>query len=113
MPAAYYRGRFHIDHVIAKQHGGDDSTDNRAWACLHCNVHKGPNIAGRDSDSEQLIRLFHPRTDLWDHHFTWRGARLEGKSAIGRVTIQVLAMNDAQYIKVRESLITEGLFPPI
>jgi hypothetical protein len=36
-----------------------------------------------------------------------------GKTAIGRTTIAVLAMNDPAVIEVREALIDEGLFPPI
>ena len=35
-----------------------------------------------------------------------------GRTAIGRVTIAVLAMNDADAVKVREALIEEGLFLP-
>jgi hypothetical protein len=40
---------FHVDHIIARQHGGQTVLDNLALSCLHCNRHKGPNIAGIDS----------------------------------------------------------------
>ncbi len=41
-----YRPRFQIDHIIAQQHGGPTISENLALACVRCNLHKGPNIAG-------------------------------------------------------------------
>ena len=32
--------RFHIEHLIARQHGGSDDASNLALACHHCNLHK-------------------------------------------------------------------------
>jgi hypothetical protein len=46
-------------------------------------------------------------------HFRWDGPYLIGRTAIGRTTILVLAMNDPDVIQVRRSLIEEGLFQPI
>ena len=37
-----------IDHIIPKKHGGSDDSLNLAFACYHCNIHKGPNLAGID-----------------------------------------------------------------
>jgi 5-methylcytosine-specific restriction endonuclease McrA len=34
--------RFHIEHVIPRQHGGSDDADNLALACPDCNLRKGP-----------------------------------------------------------------------
>jgi len=48
MPQAFYPAPFQIDHIIARQHGGVTGIGNLALACLHCNAHKGPNIAGLD-----------------------------------------------------------------
>ena len=42
---------FHIEHIIAKQHGGSDHPDNLAWCCLRCNLHKGPSKRGGDAFS--------------------------------------------------------------
>lgn len=112
MPEVFYRSRFQVDHVIAQQHGGDDNLDNLAWSCLHCNAHKGPNIAGVDNEIGTLTRLCHPREDEWGEHFSWNGPWLIGKTAVGRTTIAVLAINDIRYVKVREALIAEGVFPP-
>ena len=39
-------GPFEIEHVISTQHGGATLLSNLAYSCLHCNRHKGPNLAG-------------------------------------------------------------------
>jgi hypothetical protein len=56
-----HEGERAVDHIIARQHDGATTIDNLALACLHCNRHKGPNIAGRDVATGDLVRLFHPR----------------------------------------------------
>ncbi len=40
------RLRFHIEHIVARQHGGGDEQENLALACHLCNAHKGPNLSG-------------------------------------------------------------------
>ena len=37
---------FHVEHVVAKQHGGTDDPDILCFACAECNWAKGPNLAG-------------------------------------------------------------------
>ena len=37
---------FHVEHVVAKQHGGTDDPDILCFACAECNWAKGPNVAG-------------------------------------------------------------------
>jgi len=111
LPASVYPLPFHVDHVVAHQHGGPTILDNLALACLHCNRHKGPNIAGRDPATGELDRLFHPRQDRWSEHFEWEGAKLVGKPVIGRITIQVLAINASDFLGVREALIEERGLP--
>ncbi len=101
---------FHIDHIIAEKHHGPTTGANLAWACFSCNLHKGPNIGGLDPNTGELTRLFHPRIDEWAEHFVWQGAKLEGKTAIGRTTIDVLAINELDALAVREALAEEGLF---
>jgi hypothetical protein len=113
IPEGYYSGLFVTEHVIAQQHGGGDDLGNLAYACERCNLHKGPNIAGLDPDSGQLTRLFHPRTDLWDDHFSWSGHVLVGRTPVGRTTVRVLAMNHPVARAVRAALLAEGVFPPL
>jgi hypothetical protein len=75
---------FHVEHIIAKQHGGADDPDNLCLACSECNWAKGPNLAG-------LI--------------------IE-KTLTGKVTVQVLNINDSARLMLRENLLFEGRFPP-
>ena len=96
--------RFHVEHIIARRHGGQTEPDNLALACSHCNFHKGPNIAGLDPGSGQLVPLFHPRRDRWRDHFTWEGIAIVGRTPIGHATVELLAMNDWQRMEVRENL---------
>jgi HNH endonuclease len=101
---------FQVDHIIAEKHGGETVVSNLALACPHCNLYKGPNIAGLDPASGQVVRLFHPRTDVWSEHFAWEEAYLTGRSPIGRVTVQVLAMNAEDFRQFRVGLWKEGNF---
>lgn len=113
MPQVFYPTvPFQLDHVIASQHGGQTVVGNLALACLHCNSHKGPNIAGLDPKTRRLTRLFHPRRHKWSRHFRWDGPLLVGRTNVGRVTIAVLALNDPNLIAVRQALIDEERFPP-
>src|SRR5579859_7830204 len=82
---------FHVEHIIAKQHGGSDDADNLCVACAECNLAKGPNLAGLLDG--KLYPLFDPRKQRWNRHFFWDQTILVGKTKIGKVTIQVLNMN--------------------
>src|SRR5690242_5129762 len=102
VPQAYYPTvPFPIDHVIARQHGGPTALNNLAVSCLHCNSHKGPNIAGLDPKTRKLTPLFNPRRYKWSRHFRWSGPYLIGRTAVGRTTVEVLAMNHPDVIEVR------------
>lgn len=98
---------FVLDHVIARQHGGKAGPDNLAVCCGFCNRHKGPNIAGIDPRSGRVTRLFNPRRDVWPRHFRFNGLSVVGKTAVGRTTAQVLAMNHPDQILVRAALMSE------
>jgi hypothetical protein len=98
----------HVEHIVAKQHGGSDDPNNLALACHRCNLHKGPNLTGIDSQTGQVAPLFHPRLDRWSAHFVFNGPRIEGTSVTGRATVQVLAMNDARRVEVRQEILKSG-----
>lgn len=102
---------FQIDHIVARKHGGHTRAENLALSCYPCNAYKGPNIAGMDEQTGQVTRLFHPRRDDWPTHFAWFGPTLLGRTAIGRVTVAVLDINQPDRLAVRHSLIGEGVFP--
>jgi len=98
---------FHVEHIIARKHGGSDATDNLAWACIFCNLYKGPNLASFDPDSGELTRLFHPRRDRWGEHFRMAGAQIVGRTPVGRTTCWLLEMNAETLISLRASLMRE------
>jgi 5-methylcytosine-specific restriction endonuclease McrA len=93
----------HIEHIVPKAHGGSDALDNLALACIDCNLHKGPNLTGIDPQTRRIVPLFHPRRDLWEKHFSWRGIYLVSKTAVGRTTIRVLHMNSEEQLSLRSS----------
>lgn len=101
---------FHVEHVIAKQHGGADNPDSLCWACPQCNWAKGPNVAGLLNG--KLYPLFNPRTQSWSRHFEWDQTTLIGRTKVGIVTVQVRKINHPSRIMLRENLLFEGRFPP-
>ena len=101
---------FHVEHVVAKKHGGTDDPDTLCYACSECNWAKGPNIAGLLGG--KIYPLFNPRTQSWKRHFRWDGTTLIGKTKTGSVTVAVLNINDPTRIMLRENLLFEGRFPP-
>ena len=112
MPERWASLPLQVDHIIAEKHNGETSLDNLAYACVHCNAFKGPNIAGRDPATKNIERLFNPRQDDWEEHFRWDGPTLEARTAIGRVTLAVLRINLPYRVAVRASLMEEGQFSP-
>lgn len=111
MPAQDVPLEFHIDHVLAEQHGGETTAENLAYACSICNSHKGTNFAGVDPATRKKTRLFNPRRDRWRHHLRLDGAIIVGITAVGRATVRTLAMNLPLTVDVRQDLIRMGRFP--
>jgi hypothetical protein len=76
---------------------------------MACNNHRGPNIAGLDPQTGQLVRLFDPRADRWSEHFAWDGPVLQGITPVGRTTVAVLSINLSYRIELRGALLAEGI----
>jgi 5-methylcytosine-specific restriction endonuclease McrA len=76
----------HIEHIVAKQHGGSDDGENLALACHRCNFRKGPNLTAIDPETREVVRLFHPRRDGWEEHFFRDEECIAGLTAVGRAT---------------------------
>jgi hypothetical protein len=92
---------FHIEHVVARQHGGPTDESNLALSCHHCNLHKGPNLTGVDPDTGTVVLLFNPRTQAWPEHFALQGATVVGLTPTGRATARLLDMNDPARVQLR------------
>ena len=103
---------FEIDHIIAEKHRGQTRAGNLCLACFACNRHKGPNVAGVDPKTREIVPLFNPRRHQWQRHFEWDGPILVGRTSIGRATIGVLKINAPHRIELRQELIEEAKFPP-
>ena len=54
---------FHVEHIVANQHGGSDDPANLALACHCCNGFTSPNLSGIDPATEEVTPLYHPRQD--------------------------------------------------
>jgi hypothetical protein len=71
---------------------------------------RGPNLAGLLDG--KLYPLFNPRKQSWKRHFRWDNATLVGKTFCGKVTVQVLNINEPSRVMLRENLLFEGRLPP-
>ena len=100
----------HVEHIVARQHGGSDDPSNLALACHRCNLRKGPNLTGVDPFSNQVVRLFDPRRDGWSDHFRVFGVRIVGNTPTGRATVEVLVLNDVRRLDLRQELSIRGEF---
>ena len=102
---------FHVEHVIARQHRGTDEFENLALACIICNLNKGPNLTGRDLDTDAVVRLFDPRVERWDDHFEIAGALILGRTPTGRTTAWLFRMNREERVELRQILLDVGQWP--
>jgi hypothetical protein len=112
LPQSGYAASFNIDHIVAAQHRYDDDPQNLAWACPKCNRKKGPNLSGIDPLTGSIVPLFHPRKDSWSAHFRWSGPLINGITASGRATVALLDLNHEDRIRLRLSLLREGILNP-
>ena len=100
-----------VDHVISRQHGVVTEASNLALSCARCNRAKGTDIGSIIAETGQFSRLFNPRTDRCGNHFALEGRRLAGKTAMGRVTITLLRLNDDEQVVEREWMQSLGEYP--
>ena len=107
-PEIYDSFPFHVDHIRSLKHGGSSGPDNLAWSCFQCNTAKGPNIASIDAVTGQLVPLFHPRQQRWSEHFHFNEGQIVGLTSEGRVTVQILRMNEPEEVELRERRIRKG-----
>lgn len=98
------------DHILPKQHGGENVENNLALACMQCNRFKGPNIGSFDPLTKKLVPFFNPRTQKWADHFKWDGAIIQPLTPEGRVTVKIMRLNNEDRITERESLLEANLY---
>ena len=101
-----------VDHIIGRQHRGSDDASNLCLCCIRCNLKKGPNIASIDPDTNRIVPLYHPRQHAWREHFSVGSeGTIDGVTAEGRATVQLLDMNDEDRIRLRVLLLRRGRHP--
>ena len=99
---------FHVEHIIARQHRGPTEANNLALSCNLCNAFKGPNLSSIDPETGDVVSLFHPRSDSWAGHFSFRGGEIVGLTPTGRATVVLLNMNEPDRVELREQWLLEG-----
>ncbi|HEY9700978.1 MAG TPA: HNH endonuclease signature motif containing protein [Allocoleopsis sp.] len=112
-PEVIFNVNFEVDRIIPISKNGTDQEQNLALSCRICNLRKLDHTHVFDSVSQEQIRLFNPRIDLWDDHFIVANEPpliLEGKTAIGLVTIERLDMNSRLQIRAREIWRNLGIY---
>lgn len=103
---------FQIDHIIAVKHDGTDEDDNLCLACYDCNIYKGSDVAALDPLTRAATRLYDPRQQVWDEHFTLKpDATISGLTPEGRTTVRVLRINDTERVNQRLGEMAVGDYP--
>lgn len=100
--------RLWIEHIIPKQHEGDDDPSNLAMSCARCNRHRGPNLSGVDPDTGEIVQVFDPRRQTWHEHFSYHGPVIVGVTPTGRATVRLLDMNAEKRVRLRAALLTNN-----
>ena len=106
--------RLALDHVYPRSQGGATTFENVCLACRACNEFKSDTVNAIDLETGDLVRLFHPRTQVWHEHFEWvlEGTEVRGKTASGRVTVMALQMNRLAIVLSRRRWVQVGWHPP-
>ena len=102
-----------VDHIVSRKHGGTTDAANLAWACAACNVSKGSDLGTLVGAPPQLVRLFHPRDDVWSSCFELIGVHLDPVSPIGESTVRLLQLNDDSRLRERGALAEAGRYPTV
>jgi len=102
-----------VDHIRSRKHGGETVPENLAFACFHCNRHKGTDLGSVSVRTGALVRFFHPRSDRWREHFGWNEGRIEPLTDIGEVTARLLEFNHPERVALRRALAETGRYPSV
>jgi hypothetical protein len=113
-PEEFSPDTFSLEHIVPRALGGEGSSGNLALACQGCNGFKATHTQAFDLVSSAFAPIFNPRTHIWDEHFRWsvEPTLVEGISAIGRVTVEMLRMNRLGVVNLRRLLILDERHPP-
>ncbi len=103
-----------VEHLIPRSKGGNDTDENLWMSCRLCNEAKGVLVDAHDPETDTIVTLFNPRIHAWNAHFVWSvsGTEVIGTTAIGRATVQALALNSDFRVRARTLWVEVGWHPP-
>ena len=101
---------FEIDHIISLKHGGGNELSNLAYACPHCNQHKGSDLTTFLNYYDDIVLLFNPRKHEWSEHFKAVNGEIIAKSRIGEASIKIFKFNEPDLLILRSILAEAGLY---
>jgi HNH endonuclease len=106
-PELTFNFLFEVEHIIPTSLGGENSLENLALSCRSCNIFKSNSILGISE------RLFNPRQDNWDEHFSVDLTTFEivGLTEIAHGTIVRLRLNSELQLSARRQWQRLELFP--
>ena len=106
---------FTIDHIWPLIEGGTNDIENLAYACMLCNRLKWNKTMALDPVTQLNVRLYNPRTDVWENNFQWSGDYLSiiGISSTGRAMVVALQLNREKLIQYRKEMFNIGYHPPL
>jgi hypothetical protein len=111
-PEAAFNFPFDGEHIHPSSAGGSSETMNLALGCRSCNQFKSDAITATDPISGETTRLFHPRTDRWNEHFSVAvDGAITSTTPIGRATIDKLRMNSPRQLAARRLWMILRIFP--
>lgn len=93
-----------MEHILPRAFDGTDDPENLAASYYRFNEFKGAKIHAIDPDTNQLVKLFNPRTQTWTKHFAWKnsGTFITGLTSIGRATVIALRLNNENIVEARK-----------
>lgn len=103
-----------IEHIRPFARGGTNEEQNLWLSCRSCNSFKAVQTHTYDPVTTRRIRLFNPRLQKWNRHFTWSsdGTEIIGLTACGRATVIALKLNNIFAVTARREWVSAGWHPP-
>ncbi|MEW6207604.1 MAG: HNH endonuclease signature motif containing protein [Acidobacteriota bacterium] len=103
---------FTMDHILPS---GEDTIENLALACFHCNRRKSDRQEALDPETGRIAPLFNPRQHIWGEHFIWssNGLLIIPRTEIGRATVALLELNRDRACSIRSEDVKVNRHPPV
>lgn len=113
-PVSFLPVSFEVEHIIPESVGGLTIRENLWLSCPSCNRFKGAKTEAEDPDTQVVVPLFNPRTQIWSEHFRWSddGTLIVGLTAAGRAAVAALRLNHDWWIPCRMEWALRDDFPP-